>query len=305
MKFSRILAAGAIATAFAFADPMDDQDEAVEQNTEFEQSAEPADEQSTEQAAEAAEEQTAEASTEPATETKQAAAPEAAPASEPAYAPASEDNASYADMQPQKKTLNEKPGFGIHGSYEYSYLHGLPQDWNMGDDEDAPAGSGFVGGIRGRIPMNSFVQFTPEVNFHYATLNQEDEVGKRKFTQMDLEVPLLIRGIIMDYFYLTAGAQVGLDLSSKTTLNAGEVDMGGGLGTMVVSFNEKIDKASVSLGIVFGVGFYIMQYISIDAKLIMGLTDVYDVDPEENDLIDSMEGGKQMSFRVGIGFWVL
>ena len=310
MKFPRILAASAIATAFAFADPMDDQDEAVEQTTEFEQSAEPTDEQP------------ADASTGTVTEAAETEEQVAEKTEDSEQAPVSKKKAnkreSYQDNQttannsddafapqPQKKSLCDKPGFGVHGSFEYAYLHGLPEDWNMGDDADAPAGTGFIAGIRGRIPMNEFIQFTPELNYHYVKLDQNDEAGKRKFTQMDLEIPLTIRGIIANYFYLTAGVQVGFDLGSEVKLDAGKVDMGGGLGTIDVEFKEQIDKANVGLGIVFGVGGLIMEYISIDLRLVMGLIDVYDVDPEKNDLIDSMEGGKQMTFKAGLGFWFM
>ena len=210
---------------------------------------------------------------------------------------------SYGQASKKQTSLGEKMGFGIHGQFDYSFLHGLPQDWNGGDDEEAPSGIGFVGGIRGRIPMSPIVHFTPELNFHYARLVQEDEIGKRNFKQMDLEIPLMVRGVFMEKFYVAAGAQVGLDLSSKVTLDAGEVSPGGGLESQPFEYNEDIKKAGFGFGIVFGLGGYIMDYISIDLRVVMGITDVYpDVD---SDLIESMEGGKQMSFRGGIGFWVL
>jgi len=50
----------------------------------------------------------------------------------------------------------------------------------------------------------------------------------------------------------------------------------------------------------------VMERLSIDAGVVLGLTDVYpDIDPLKNDLIESMDGGKQMTFKAGIGYWFL
>ena len=205
-----------------------------------------------------------------------------------------------------KADLNSKPGLGIHGDFNYSYLIGLPQDWYLGDDADAPSGIGFDVGFRGRIPMASILQFAPEINFHYAQLAMDEEGCDHKFKQMDLEAPLMMRALVKDRFYVAAGVQLSLSLSNEVSLEQEDIKLGAGLGTTDFKYKENVEQAGFGFGLAFGVGGFVMERLSIDAGFVLGLTDTYpDVDPEENDLIDSMDGGKQMTFKVGAGFWFL
>lgn len=298
MNISKIIAAGALATSLAVA----------------QEDAWPADEQTEEQATEAVEaeqpSEAAEPQDEAAETTAQAEATEAAPAAsdqaDTRTAYDSGDNA-YAEntaSAPQKaNTLNSKMGVGAHIDFNYSFLNGLAQDWNMGDETDAPAGFGFDAGIRGRIPMVDYLQFVPELNFHFAALTQSDEAAERVFKQMDLEIPLTMRASILDMLYIAAGVQLTLNLSSKVTFEEEDIDMGGGLGTTSMEFNEKIEQAGFTFGLLFGAGFFIMERLSIDAAFMLGLSDMY---PDcESDLIESMDGGKQMTFKVGVGYWFM
>lgn len=201
--------------------------------------------------------------------------------------------------------INGKPGIGAHADFNYSYLIGLPQDWYLGDDAEAPSGIGFDIGLRGRIPMASILQFTPEINFHYAQLSMDEEGCDHKFKQMDLEIPLMMRALVKERFYVAAGVQLSLNLSSEVSLEQEDIEIAG-LGTTDYKYTEEINRAGFGLGLAFGVGGFVMERLSIDAGLVLGLTDVYpDIDPLKNDLIDSMDGGKQMTFKVGIGYWFL
>jgi hypothetical protein len=67
------------------------------------------------------------------------------------------------------------------------------------------------------------------------------------------------------------------------------------------TFDEDFEKAKVGFGLVFGAGIVIVNYISVDARVVLGLTEVY---PDgESELID-LDGAKQMSFQFGVGFWI-
>lgn len=304
MNISKIIAAGALATSLAVAQedawPADEQtDASTSSATEAEEAELPS--EAAEQSSEAAEPQsetTAQTASEP--------APAASEQADTRTAYDSGDNA-YADntaSAPQKtNTLNSKMGVGAHIDFNYSFLNGLAQDWNMGDETDAPAGFGFDAGIRGRIPMVDYLQFVPELNFHFAALTQSDEAAERVFKQMDLEIPLTMRATILDMLYIAAGVQLTLNLSSKVTFEEEDIDMGGGLGTTSMEFNEKIEQAGFTFGLLFGAGFFIMERLSIDAAFMLGLSDMY---PDcESDLIESMDGGKQMTFKVGVGYWFM
>ena len=308
MNISKIIAAGALATSLAVAQedawPTDEQTE--EQTTE---QADASASSATE--AEEADSEAAEPQSEATEATAQAEASEPAPAAtEPADTQAAYNDNTYAASAaeaPQKhSTLNGKTGFGIHGDFNYSTLTGLAQDWNMGDETDAPAGFGFDVGLRGRIPLVDYLQFVPEVNFHYAQLVQEDETAERKFTQMDLEIPLMMRATVLDMLYITAGVQITLNLSSDVKFEEEDVEIGGGLGTLDMSFKEDIEQKGFGFGIVFGAGFFIMERLSIDAALVLGLTDVYENKEDDEDAIFiKMDGGKQMTFKAGLGFWFM
>ncbi|MBO6135420.1 MAG: outer membrane beta-barrel protein [Fibrobacter sp.] len=304
MNISKIIAAGALATSLAVAQedawPADEQtDASTSSATEAEEAEQPS--EAAEQSSEAAEPQsetTAQTASEP--------APAASEQADTRTAYDSGDNA-YAEntaSAPQKtNTLNSKMGVGAHIDFNYSFLNGLAQDWNMGDETDAPAGFGFDAGIRGRIPMVDYLQFVPELNFHFAALTQSDEAAERVFKQMDLEIPLTMRATILDMLYIAAGVQLTLNLSSKVTFEEEDIDMGGGLGTTSMEFNEKIEQAGFTFGLLFGAGFFIMERLSIDAAFMLGLSDMY---PDcESDLIESMDGGKQMTFKVGVGYWFM
>lgn len=304
MNISKIIAAGALATSLAVAQedawPADEQtDASTSSATEAEEAEQPS--EAAEQSSEAAEPQsetTARTASEP--------APAASEQADTRTAYDSGDNA-YAEntaSAPQKtNTLNSKMGVGAHIDFNYSFLNGLAQDWNMGDETDAPAGFGFDAGIRGRIPMVDYLQFVPELNFHFAALTQSDEAAERVFKQMDLEIPLTMRATILDMLYIAAGVQLTLNLSSKVTFEEEDIDMGGGLGTTSMEFNEKIEQAGFTFGLLFGAGFFIMERLSIDAAFMLGLSDMY---PDcESDLIESMDGGKQMTFKVGVGYWFM
>jgi hypothetical protein len=303
MNISKIIAAGALATGMAFAQedawPADEPAE--------EQVAEQADDSAAQQDEAAPAEESAEQSSAEQASAEQASEPEPqAPAPQPTSetsSPAYANDAPVASEPREANTINSKMGFGLHANFNYSFLNGLAQDWNMGDEEEAPAGIGFNGGIRLRIPMVDFLQFTPEINFHYAELIQEDESAKRRFKQTDLEIPVMMRGVIMDLFYVAAGVQFTLNLNSEVTFEEADLQIGGGLGTLRMDLEENIEQAGFTFGIAFGAGAIINDRFSIDFGFVLGLTDMY---PKcESDLIESMDGGKQITIKAGVGFWIM
>ena len=307
MNISKIIAAGALATSLAVAQedawPADEQtDASTSSATEAEEAEQPS--EAAEQSSEAAEPQS-----ETTVQTASEPAPAASEQADTRTAYDSGDNAfadNTADAPKKASSFNSNMGVGAHIDFNYSFLNGLAQDWNMGDETDAPAGFGFDAGIRGRIPLVEYLQFVPEINFHYAQLVQEDETAERKFTQVDLEIPLMMRATVLDMLYITAGVQITLNLSSDVKFEEEDVDIGGGLGTMDMSFEEDIEHKGFGFGIVFGAGFFIMERLSIDAALVLDLTDAYENKEDDEDAIFiKMDGGKQMTFKAGLGFWFM
>lgn len=206
--------------------------------------------------------------------------------------------------------ITDNFGFGIHGAFDYSNLYGLAQDWDLGEDEDAPAGIGFEVGIAFRIPMLPIIQFTPEIAYRMSKLKQEDEAYNRNFRQQDLIMPLYVRVMPLDWLYLGAGVQLGLNLTNKASID-GEVDLGGGLGKTQHSITENINQSSFNFGLLFAVGGYIVKGLSVDFRLYMGLNDMYpdfksdDEDNTEYSKLINLYGAKLMSYKFGIGYWFM
>ena len=210
--------------------------------------------------------------------------------------------------QSASKAVNaDKIGFGLHGDFEYGFLYGLEQDWNGGDETDAPSGIGLDVGVRGRIPMTNFLQFNPEVNFHYISLTQSDEGTKSRFTQMDIEVPLAVRAFVIDIFYVSAGIQANLNIYSDASLETEDaIDVENGIFVDVDDLLDiDVENSAFTLGLVFGVGVNIMDRLTFDARLVLGVTDAYveSDDAESSWLV--LDGSKLMSFKFGVGFWIL
>ena len=134
MNISKIIAAGALATGMAFAQedawPADEPAE--------EQVAEQADDSAAQQDEAAPAEESAEQASAEQASAEQASEPEPqAPAPQPTSetsSPAYANDAPVASEPREANTINSKMGFGLHANFNYSFLNGLAQDWNMGDE---------------------------------------------------------------------------------------------------------------------------------------------------------------------------
>jgi hypothetical protein len=143
------------------------------------------------------------------------------------------------------------------------------------------------------------MQFTPEVLFNYAKLTQDDGKMERKFKQMGIEFPLLLRITPIDKLYLAAGATVELNISDEAKLESGVME--NAAGKFEHDFPEDYDRKTVQLAFTFGVGYNIVAGLTADFRMNMGLNDVY----EGESLLIDLKGGKQMTFKFGIGYWFM
>lgn len=201
------------------------------------------------------------------------------------------------------KSFNDNQfGVGARAAFNYNKMYGLADDWNVyADNEDAPAGIGFEAGLAARLQIFPFMQFTPEVLFCYGKLTQDDGDMEREFKQMSIEFPLLFRINPIDKFYLTVGPNLELNISDEIHINSGEMTLAGTDETFYHEFPEDYDRNGFLMGVTFGAGYYVYKGLSIDFRMNMGLTDVYD---GESLLID-LSGGKQMTFKFGLGYWFM
>lgn len=276
-----------------------------------------AEEQVSEQVEEQAEEQPAEQEqvAEPVEEKANVAEEPAPTKPEPAPVQASIQESEQTNVQ------NEEPqepapaklspfGFGVKFAFNYGRMFGFKEDLDNDSDIDGtPSGIGFDGGLMFRIQMIPNLYFTPEVNIAHITTEHEFMHHKRKYVSTDLELPLLMRGVIANRFYVTGGAQFNFTLSSKAKIDAVE----NATLDITVASNEKVEQATFGFGIVAGAGVNIVAGLFFDFRFYMGITELYpdvktldDLEFATGDysLVD-MSGARMMKFKVGLSYWII
>lgn len=192
-------------------------------------------------------------------------------------------------------------GLGGHLALDYSFIWGLADDWNNGDEEDSPSGVGVVLGLVGKMELFPYLQFTPELNFRYGKLTQDDDVCERNFSQMDLQIPLLFRGIATDRIFAMAGPQVNMSISNEVSVDA-NIGMAGGLSSINHSMKEKMDQSLLNVGFVLGFGANIIENLYADIRVFMGFMELY---PDAESKLVDMSGAKLMSINLDVGYWFL
>jgi opacity protein-like surface antigen len=225
-----------------------------------------------------------------------------------AHAPASNAQANEPQESYERPANNEqKFGIGLRAAFDYGMMYGFK---NEDDDVDgSPTGIGFEGGLMGRIQLVSNLHFAPEVNIAFVRTEHEYLHQKRTYTSIDLEIPLLMRGIVLDKFYVTGGPQLNLNLSNDFDYDNKDATEG---------YEEKIDEAKFTFGLAVGAGFNIIEGLFIDVRFYMGLMDLYpDVksisDYEDGEIVSegddfsyiSMKGAKMMKIKAGLSYWFI
>ena len=277
-----------------------------------------AEEQVSEQVEEQAEEQPAEQEqvAEPAEEEQANVAEEPAPTKpEPAPVQASFQESEQTNVQNDEyapANTNNTPflGFGVKFAFNYGRMFGFKEDLDNDSDIDGtPSGIGFDGGLMFRIQMIPNLYVTPEVNIAHITTEHEFMHHKRKYVSTDLELPLLMRGVIANRFYVTGGAQFNFTLSSKAKIDAVE----NATLDITVASNEKVEQATFGFGIVAGAGVNIVAGLFFDFRFCMGITELYpdvktldelDFATGDYSMID-MSGARMMKFKVGLSYWII
>ena len=225
-----------------------------------------------------------------------------------AHTPASNAQANEPQESYEHPANNEqKFGIGLRAAFDYGMMYGFK---NEDDDVDgSPTGIGFEGGLMGRIQLVSNLHFAPEVNIAFVRTEHEYLHQKRTYTSIDLEIPLLMRGIVLDKFYVTGGPQLNLNLSNDFDYDNKDATEG---------YEEKIDEAKFTFGLAVGAGFNIIEGLFIDVRFYMGLMDLYpDVksisDYEDGEIVSegddfsyiSMKGAKMMKIKAGLSYWFI
>ena len=313
-KIWTLIASTMLVASVAFAQDdydSDYADQTEEQYTEQEQAEVQADEQ-----------QQAEEATE--NEAEQAKAEEEAAPSKPIAAPVNDQprvqeanqaeaqNSDYAQEPAPRK--ENRLGFGLKVAFDYGRMYGFNEDPdNDSDNSGNPTGFGFEAGLVVCVQMIPNLYFAPEANVAYISTKHEYMDLERKYNSIDLEIPLLMRGVVAERFYITGGPQINLTLSDDTEFGTISPEHGGGF-----DFEEKIEQASFSFGIAAGFGINIVEGFFVDLRYYMGITELYPdvksldeyetgetVQEGDNFSYVDMSGARMMKFKVGISYWFI
>ena len=199
-------------------------------------------------------------------------------------------------------------GFGARGAFDYGLMYGFSEE---DDDVDGnPKGIGFEGGLMLRVQMIPNLYFTPEANIAYISTSHKYIEYERVYTSLDLEIPLLIRGVVAEKFYVTAGPQINLNLSSDADIDPVKNELAG----ITAETHETVEQTGFTFGLAAGAGFNIVEGLFIDLRYYMGLMELFpdvksleDIEnfEDEDYSIISMKGAKMMKFKVGLSYWFI
>jgi len=206
-------------------------------------------------------------------------------------------------------------GVGIRAAFDYGWMYGI--DENESEDLDGnPSGIGFEGGIQARIEMVNNLYFKPEVNIAYMSTSHEYLSAERTYSSTSLEIPLMFQGVIKDRFYVNAGPQLNLVLSSNVEAASSYTNP---LTHKVEKFpyDEDIEMGSFTFGIVVGAGVGIVGGLNLDVRFYMGLSELFPdvtyvggenmtnfLTAKHLSMVD-LEGAKMMSVKVGLSYWFI
>ena len=303
-KIWTLVASTMLVASVAFAqDDFDDMDQSAEQYTEQEQ----AEFQAEDQASEAPEEESNEASTVQNNNqvTNQTNIQQANQVSiqNNYYVQANE---APAEDPIQSRAAESRIGFGIRGAFDYGMMYGFSEEDD--DIDQTPRGVGFEGGLMLKIMMINNLFFAPEFNIAYIlTSHTYLKEYYRTYHSLDLEIPLLIRGVVADKFYITAGPQANLSLSSGADIDPIENKVL----DIRATTKEKVEQTGFTFGLAAGAGFNIVKGLFVDLRYYMGLMELFpdvktldDIEnfEDEDFSIVSMKGAKMMKFKVGLSY---
>lgn len=311
-KLWTLIASTMLVASVAFA--QDDFDSEYEAQAEEQVADQPSD-----QFNDQAEDQEADQASEPAENVAEQAAEAEEPAPSQPTAPqfqaqnnvqeAAQANDQADDYAAPKPSIN-KTGIGIRLAFDYGRMFGFKEDLeNDSDISGTPSGIGFEGGLMVRVQMIPNLFFAPEINIAHISTKHEYMHHERKYTTTDLEIPLMMRGIIADKFYVTAGAQINLTLSSEAKIDPIE----NSVLDITVQSTEKVEQSTFGLGIVAGAGYNIVAGLFVDLRFYMGLTELYpdvktldDVDFADGDYsLVNMSGARMMKIKAGLSYWFM
>lgn len=155
-------------------------------------------------------------------------------------------------------------GIGLMaGSFMFAQQFGAKAGLNvssMQGFDGTKAKTGFHAGLFMNAPIAESFSIQPEIL--YSQYGAKENEGNSNSINLDyITVPVMFQYNATPEFYLEAGPELGLLISSKLKVNNETIDM-------------KDETESFNLGLGLGAGYYFTPNIGLSARYVAGFTDV-------------------------------
>ena len=197
-------------------------------------------------------------------------------------------------------------GIGARAAFIYGNMWGFKD--LKADGLEPPTGIGGEFGITARFSMAAGLDFSPEISFRIFDLSHDEDEIERCYNQMFLDFSFYLRAVFGGGFFLEFAPQISLNTSAEYTYDGTKNDF------------ERIEQATAEFGLNVGVGYFVIDNLSLNFRWYMGLTEVFPDVKYEGDMNSikeeksknnvswatiNLKGAHTMMFKFGVTYWFI
>ncbi len=218
----------------------------------------------------------------------------------------SNDDPMPIDEQPAPVQKQAPISIGARAAFIYGNMWGFKD--LKSDGLEPPTGIGGEFGITARFSMVDGLQFSPEILFRIFNLSHDEDEIERCYNQTFLDFAFYIRGVFGGGFFLEFAPQISINTSAEYTYDGAKNDF------------ERIEQSTAEFGLDVGVGYYVLNNLSLNFRWYLGLTEVFPDVKYEGDMNSikeekskdnvswatiNLKGAHTMMFKFGVTYWFL
>ena len=197
-------------------------------------------------------------------------------------------------------------GIGARAAFIYGNMWGFTD--LKADGLEPPTGIGGEFGITARFSMAAGLDFSPEISFRIFDVSHDEDEIERCYNQMFLDFSFYLRAVFGGGFFLEFAPQISLNTSAEYTYDGTKNDF------------ERIEQATAEFGLNVGVGYFVIDNLSLNFRWYMGLTEVFPDVKYEGDMNSikeeksknnvswatiNLKGAHTMMFKFGVTYWFI
>lgn len=174
--------------------------------------------------------------------------------------------------------------FGVHAGGDLNNVWG-----DDTDNSESGIGFNFGGAIKFSLPL---LPLTVEANVLADMRNYEFEqaITDYNVTQWNIDIPVLARFSPLPIIFIEAGPQFSFNISQSAEDASGDE---------IKNFDKLLPMNSFEFDLVFGLGTGIIPFVDVDFRVVLGMTNIYDVP-----LVGSAEiNASNLQFVLGATYW--